>query len=140
MIRKLITCHDRLIVFYNFDYELEILRTLADEINVYEWNGHVKNHNKTFEHEDQWIYLVQYVSGAEAWNCTATDAMVLYSLTYSYKNFIQAQGRIDRLDTPYTILYYYIFVSNSIPDRAVRRALEEKRNFNERKESAEVLK
>lgn len=133
MIRKLFKCHDRLIIFYNFDYELEILRTLENTVSVYEWNGHVKDHNKDFEDEDRWVYLVQYVAGAEAWNCVKTDAMVLFSLTYSYKNFMQAQGRIDRLDTPFTWLYYYIFVSNSIVDRAIKRSIDRKENFNERK-------
>lgn len=132
MVRFLMGFHPRLIIYYQFDYELEILRQLRDEINVYEWNGHVKHHNKTFEHQDKWVYLVQYVSGAEAWNCTATDAMILYSLTYSYKNFEQCQGRIDRLDTKFDILYYYIFVSNIWLDRAVKKALDEKRSFNER--------
>lgn len=133
IIKKLLTCHDRLIIYYNFDYELEILRTLHDHIPVYEWNGHKKDHNATFEHEPRWVYLVQFVAGAEAWNCTATDAMVLYSLTYSYKNFQQVLGRIDRLNTPYTILYYYILVSNSIVCRAIRKSLDLKKSFNERK-------
>jgi len=133
MIRKLFKCHDRLIIFYNFDYELDILRGLESSVSVYEWNGHQKDHNVTFEDEDRWVYLVQYVAGAEAWNCTKTDAMVLYSLTYSYKNFLQAQGRIDRLDTLYTWLYYYILISNSIVDRGIRKSLDAKENFNERK-------
>jgi hypothetical protein len=131
-IRKLMTCHPRLIIYYQYDFELEILRTLRDEIATYEWNGHVKNDHKTFEHEEKWLYLVQYVSGAEAWNCITTDAMIFYSLTYSYKNFMQCQGRIDRLNTPFTFLYYYIFVSNTWLDRGVKKAIGEKRNFNER--------
>jgi hypothetical protein len=139
-IKKLMRCHDRLIIFYNFDYELDILRTLNGDIPVYEWNGHRKDHNSTFEGEQRWVYLVQYVAGAEAWNCTTTDAMVLNSLTYSYKNFIQAQGRIDRLDTPYTYLYYYLLLSNTIVDRRIKLAMKEKRNFNERRESAELDK
>ena len=132
MIKKLLTCHDRLVIFYNFDYELEILRTLHDHVPVYEWNGHRK-HVLPEGTDKKWVYLVQYVAGAEGWNCTTTDAMVLYSLTYSYKNFLQAMGRIDRLDTPYTTLYYYIFVSNSIIDRAINLSLSNKKSFNERK-------
>lgn len=130
MLKKLLTCHDRLIVFYTFNYELEILRTLSDIVNVYEWNGHKKD---PVPKEDKWVYLVQYTAGAEGWNCTSTNAMVLYSMTYSYKNFVQAQGRIDRLNTPYDTLYYYIFTSNSIIDRAIKTSLSEKKNFNERK-------
>jgi hypothetical protein len=80
-----------------------------------------------------WVYLVQYVAGAEAWECTATDAMCLYSLTYSYKNFIQAQGRIDRLNNIHMKLYYYLFVSNSRVDGAIQKALERKKDFNWKK-------
>ena len=130
MVRFLLKFHPRLVVFYNFDYELEILRTLKDTYNVYEWNGHKKEHLPS---SGDWVYLVQYVAGAEAWECTATDAMCLYSLTYSYKNFIQAQGRIDRLNNIHMKLYYYLFVSNSRVDGAIQKALERKKDFNWKK-------
>lgn len=130
MVRYLMGVHPRLVVFYNFNYELEILRTLRDDVWVLEWNGHQKDF---LPDGDKWVYLVQYVAGAEGWNCTSTDAMILYSLTYSYKNFMQAQGRIDRINTPYSSLYYYILVSNSIVDRAIRSALKDKKSFNEKK-------
>ena len=129
MIRLLLKCHPRLIIFYNFDYELDILRGLADEITVAEWNGH--NHQLVPETE-RWAYLVQYNSGAESWNCTTTDSMILYSLTYSYKNYIQSMGRIDRLDSTYQKLYYYILISSAKIDSAVKNALGQKRSFNER--------
>lgn len=130
MVRKLLTCHSKLIIFYTFNYELTILRGLSDIVDVFEWNGHKKD---PVPEGDSWVYLVQYSAGAEGWNCTSTDAMVLYSLTYSYKNFVQAQGRIDRLDTPFQTLYYYILTSNSQIDRHVVYALKNKSSFNERK-------
>jgi hypothetical protein len=129
-ILELLKLHPRLIIFYNFNYELDILRSLVTDVPVYEYNGFAKDPVPT---GDKWVYLNQYVAGAEAWNCTTTDAMVLYSLTYSYKNFEQCQGRIDRLDTKFRDLWYYIFVSNSIVDRGIQRALGQKKNFNERK-------
>jgi len=134
-VRMLMKIHPKLIIFYNFDYELEILRDSAkirqfDEYVVAEWNGHRKD---PLPETDKWVYLVQYVAGAEGWNCIETDAMVLYSLTYSYKNYMQCQGRIDRLNTPYTDLYYYILESDAPIDGAVKKALSEKRNFNEAK-------
>lgn len=123
--------HQRLIIFYSFDYELENLRTIADELpewTVAEWNGHKHEQVPT---GDKWVYLVQYVAGAEAWNCITTDAICFYSQTYSYKNFEQAQGRIDRLNTPFTDLHYYILKSSSPIDIAVSRALKSKQSFNE---------
>lgn len=129
--------HPKMIIFYNFNYELDILRSLYDVTNVGEWNGHRKT---PIPDTDEWVYLVQYVSGAEGWNCTETNAMFLYSLTYSYKIFMQALGRIDRMTTTWPVLYYYIPVSNSATDRAIKTALVEKRNFNERSVVSEMRK
>ena len=134
---KLMEKHPRLIVFYNFNYELDILRTLAKSTKspVAEWNGH--------KHEEipdtkRWLYLVQYTAGNEGWNCTSTDAMVFWSLNYSYKVMEQAKGRIDRLNTLFTNLYYYILRSNSPIDGAIAKALVMKKNFNEKEMMALV--
>lgn len=127
-VRTLMRRHPRLIVFYNFDYELEVLRTLAGEVPVAEWNGHK---HEEIPDTDRWVYLVQYTAGAEGWNCTTTDAMVFYSLTYSYKQWHQAHGRIDRLNTPFSILHYYVFLADVGIDRGVMAALKAKHNFNE---------
>lgn len=130
----LLAKHPKIIVFYNFNYELDILRELkyhvSDDVRVAEWNGHKK---EPIPETDSWVYLVQYTAGAEGWNCTATDTMVFYSLTYSYKQFEQAQGRIDRLYTRFHELFYFSFVSKSLPDLAVKRSLSHKKSFNERK-------
>lgn len=132
----LMKMHPRLIVFYNFDYELDILRLLGGTFyndgsyEVKEWNGH--RHDPVPE-SSRWVYLVQYTAGAEGWNCITTDAIAFYSLTYSYKAFIQAQGRIDRLNTPYKTLYYYVLVSKAYIDTALRNTIAGKKDFNERK-------
>lgn len=122
--------HPRMIIFYNFDYELERLRTLGSrmDVEVREWNGHKHEPVPTGE---RWLYLVQYQAGAEGWNCTATDVIVFYSLTYSHKIFEQSQGRIDRLDSPFSDLWYYILMSNSRIDRIIWRALSLKKSFHE---------
>jgi hypothetical protein len=160
-VRELLMDHPKLIVFYNFDYELEKLRELGKSLSdgsngietvavgssttqdgsssdsgahagtfeFAEWNGHKHERVPT---SDSWLYLVQYTAGSEGWNCVETDAMVFYSQTYSWKAFWQAHGRIDRLNTPFTNLYYYVLLSDSLIDRAIRKALAAKRSFNER--------
>ncbi len=203
-IRSLMLKHPRLIVFYNFDYELEELRSLANTIPkakksettqerelcpneqiqtpasiasskasvsysevwtssdsvsaviqpstrtgsqtttgsttsttmsgsgksfvIAEWNGHK---HEPIPDAESWVYLVQYQAGSEGWNCTETDAMAFYSLTYSYKNWHQAHGRIDRLNTPFSVLHYYVLMSDSMIDKAIARALKSKKSFNE---------
>jgi hypothetical protein len=131
-VRNLMEIHPRLIIFYNFDYELEILRRLGDYAVLGEWNGH---RHDALPQGDRWIYLVQYTAGSEGWNCTSTDSMIFYSLTYSYKSFHQAHGRIDRLNTEYVNLHYYILLSNSYIDKAVIGALNRKKNFNEKSQN-----
>lgn len=126
-VRKILKTHPKVIIFYNYDYELEELRKLGSETVVAELNGH--KHQDVPE-GDSWVYLVQYAAGAEAWNCITTDTMIFYSLTYSYKQYEQSQGRIDRLNTPYRLLYYYSLVSDSPVDKAVQKALDSKKDFN----------
>jgi hypothetical protein len=127
-VQRLLLRHPRLIVFYNFDYELEVLRTLQDVL-VHEWNGH--KHQEVPKLVDRWVYLVQYAAGSEGWNCTSTDAMVFYSLPYSYKMWHQAHGRIDRLNTSFSDLFYYTLMSKSPIDHAIGKALAAKKNFHE---------
>lgn len=129
-VRELIRAHPRVIIFYNYNYELALLEELCKSLNVRyaEWNG--------FRHElipkcVQWVYLVQYAAGAEGWNCIETDTIIFYSASYSYKAMIQAAGRVDRLNTPYTDLYFYHLTSRSPIDLAIQRSLSGKKNFNE---------
>lgn len=129
-IKKLLESHVRLIIFYNFNYELDALRTLTKDHVVAEWNGH--KHEPVPE-GDSWVYLVQYTAGAEGWNCITTDAMAFYSLPYSYKLWEQSHGRIDRLNTPYKDLDYFILRSTAKIDGLIWKTLLEKKNFSEKK-------
>lgn len=128
-VRGILKKRSRIIVFYNFDYELEILRELSDTCVVKEWNGH--KHEPVPDGE-RWVYLVQYASGAEAWNCTVTDTVVFYSLNYSWKVMEQSEGRIDRMNTPFTNLWYYFLESESAIDQSIKKSLKRKKKFNEK--------
>lgn len=122
--------HPKAIVFYNFYYELDQLKALARrmDIQIAEWNG---LRHEPIPDSDRWMYLVQYTAGAEGWNCIETDTIIFYSQNYSYKCMTQAAGRIDRLNTPFTDLYYYHLISRAPIDLAIRKAIGEKRTFNE---------
>lgn len=123
--------YDKVIIFYNFNYELEMLKNFCEshEINYAEWNGHKHQPIPDF---DKWIYLVQYTAGAEGWNCIQTNCIIFFSKSYSYKQTVQAAGRINRVNTPFKDLYYFYLTSNSTIDNAISRALKNKRDFNEK--------
>lgn len=129
-VSQLLEKHPKVIVFYNFNYERELLLKLGERLGVpvTEWSGHK---HQAIPTTDNWMYIVQYAAGAEGWNCVHTNVIIFYSQNYSYKTTVQAAGRIDRLNTPFTDLYYYHLSSNSAIDMAIQNAFNNKKNFNE---------
>jgi hypothetical protein len=129
-VTQLLEKHPRIVLFYNFNYERDLLLELGEKLNirVAQWNGHK---HEPIPETEKWLYIVQYAAGAEGWNCIETDTIVFFSRNYSYKTTVQAAGRIDRLNTPFTDLYYYYLHSNSYIDLAIKKAFDNKRDFNE---------
>lgn len=130
ILSEIVKLHNKAIVFYNFDYELDILKEYCtkNKIPFSEWNGHK---HQMIPETDSWLYLVQYTAGSEGWNCIDTDTVIFWSLNYSYKILEQACGRIDRLNTPFTDLFYYHIYSSSRIDIAIKDAINNKKTFNE---------
>ena len=128
-VKKILKKHDRVIIFYNHSGELNQLRLLCSDCDILckEWNG--KKHDQ-LPTSDRWVYLCQYNAASEGWNCITTNAMIFYSLNYSYRTMVQSAGRIDRFNTPYKDLYYYYLRSNAPIDVSILKALKEKRDFN----------
>lgn len=131
-VMEILEKNPKIIIFYNFDYELDMLKNMdyGPEVEVAEWNGHK---HEPVPDGDSWVYLVQYTAGAEGWNCIKTDTIIFFSQNYSYKIMEQSAGRIDRLNTPFKDLYYYHLRSKSGIDLAITRALNTKKRFNARK-------
>lgn len=128
-VNDLVLMHRKLIVFYNFNYELDDLRLLNSAFLVAEYNGHK---HEPVPQGECWVYLVHYLSGAEGWNCIETNALLFYSMNYSYRLMTQAAGRIDRLTTPFSDLYYYTLKTTSPIDRRISKSLANKEDFNDR--------
>lgn len=130
IVAQILEKHPKVIVFYNFNYERDLLLELGKTLGIKtnQLNGHKHEQIPTTK---KWMYIVQYAAGAEAWNCVETDTIIFYSQNYSYRTTIQAAGRIDRMNTPFTKLYYYYLRSNSYIDISILKAFKEKRNFNE---------
>lgn len=129
--KNIMSKHDKVIVFYNFDYERYLIRHYVKQwkVRIAEWSGHK---HEQIPKTEKWVYLVQYTAGAEGWNCTDTNAIIFFSQNYSYKIMTQAAGRIDRINTGFHDLYYYHLESSAPIDKAIKRALRSKKTFNEK--------
>ena len=135
--RSLVMKINRVVVFYNYNYELDvILNVLANSGKPYaQWNG--TSHEEIPE-GNSWVYVVQYTAGAEAWECTYANSMIFYSPNYSYKIVEQAEGRIDRMNNRFLLLFYYYLYSDAPIDKAVLESLDSKKKFNESAWAKEV--
>ena len=132
MVGDIIRERQKVIIFFNFTYEAEMLIDLCNRLDVpvARWDG-IKH--EPIPTTPRWAYILQYAAGDSGWNCIETDTIIFYSQSYSYKSTVQAAGRIDRMNTPFTDLYYYHVRSTSGIDNAIHRSLVHKKEFNEKR-------
>lgn len=128
-LRHLLNDNDKAIIFYQYNYEKDIILDLCKEmgLNTYQRNKLVHD---PVPKGDKWVYVVNYYN-AEAWNCIETNNIIFFSINYSYKTMEQARGRIDRINTPYRQLNYYTLKSSSHIEEAMYMAVLKKQKFNE---------
>jgi len=112
--------NDRLLVFYNFNEELNILRGIAGllERPVSEVNGHKKD-LAAYEDESDSITLIQYKAGAMGLNLQKANKIVYFSLTDEAELFLQSMKRIHRIGQEKPCFYYILLCQNSIEDKEI---------------------
>ena len=115
---------DRLIVFYNFNNELEKLKEICSnqgkEISIV--NGQTKD-LKAYEDEENSVTLIQYQAGAKGLNLQKANKIIYFSLPVSCDNWMQSLKRIHRIgqDRP---CFYYLLISKDSIDEDIYNALE----------------
>lgn len=110
--------NDRLIVFYNFNDELEVLKSICDE-NKRKYsvvNGSIKNLD-AYENISDSITLVQYQAGAMGLNLQKANKIVYFSPCLSSELYEQSKKRTHRIKQEKTCFYYKLIVKKSIEEK-----------------------
>ena len=97
---------DRLIIFYNFDIELEVIKSVIPEDRPISYiNGKTKD-LKAYEEESNSITLCQYQSGSMGHNLQKCNKVIYFSPTLSSELFEQSKKRVHRIGTTDKCTYY----------------------------------
>lgn len=107
--------NERVIVFYNFTEEYNILKGLTDKpISVV--NGQ-KRDLESFENESNSITFIQYQAGSKGLNLQKANSIIYFTPTNSAENFMQSKKRTHRIGQKKTCFYYYMKVKGSIEEK-----------------------
>ena len=118
--------NDRLIIFYNFQEELQVIKSLTNRPMSFV-NGMTKD-LEAYEHEQDSITLIQYQAGSMGLNLQKANKIIYFSLTLSAEQWLQSKKRTNRIGQTRTCFYYYLLTSNSI-DEHILQTLEKRRDY-----------
>lgn len=130
---------DRLIVFYNFNLELDILKGICEELSrpVSIINGETKDLT-AYESYDNSVTLIQYQAGAMGLNLQKANKIIYYTPPLSSELYEQSKKRIHRIGQSGTCYYYNLVVKDSIEEK-IYRALDMRRDYTNALFESEVI-
>lgn len=130
MLRDLLeSTNDRVIVFYNFNEELEKIEDMCIRMErpVSVVNGQRKD-LKCYEKDQDSVTLIQYQAGAMGLNLQKANKIIYFSLPLSSELFEQSKKRIHRIGQKNSCFYYYLITERSIEEK-IYEVLGQRRDF-----------
>ena len=120
---------DRIIIFYNFNKELEIIQQLCQKLEkpISVVNGNIKD-LKNFNQYENSITLVQYQAGAMGLNLQKANKIIYFSLPLQSELFEQSKKRIHRIGQEKTCFYWYLITENTVEEQ-IYQTLKERRDY-----------
>lgn len=109
---------DRLLIFYNFDYELKEIKKICNKLDkpVSVVNGKIKD-LRNYENKDNTVTILQYQAGAMGLNLQLSNKIIYFSLPLSSELFEQSKKRTHRMGQKKTCMYYYLITENTIEEK-----------------------
>ena len=130
MLRDLLeSTNDRVIIFYNFNEELEKIENVCNKLErpVSVVNGSKKD-LKAYDKEETSVTCIQYQAGAMGLNLQKANKIIYFSLPLSSELFEQSKKRIHRIGQKKSCFYYYLITEKSIEEK-IYEVLGQRRDF-----------
>ena len=122
---------DRLIVFYNFNDELNVLKLIASSLSkpISEVNGHCKDLT-AYDQEDNSVTFIQYQAGAMGLNLQKANKIIYFTLTDKSELFEQSKKRIHRIGQEKPCFYYIMMCKGSVEEK-ILQTLKMRKDFTD---------